>query len=227
MSCVIVGAGPGLSASAARRFAGAGLPVALIARNPGRLAELCGELAAQGQVAEPLAADAGDAGQLRAALAKAAELLGPPAVLVYNVFSPAGTAAAETDPEQVAETLRPNALGALVATQAVLPAMRRRGAGTIIFTSGALALRPFPGNAALSVGKAALRALGLMLAAELRPQGIGVTTVNVCMEMLPGAPNTERVADAYLRLYQAGADGWAPELTLTEAGQDGVYPGSV
>lgn len=222
-----MGAGPGLSASAARRFAGAGLPVALIARNPAALAPLCEELREAGPAAEALCADAGDAPALRAAIAKASALLGPPSVLIYNVFTAAGTAASDSDPAQIIASLWPNAMGALVAAQAVLPEMRERGDGTVIFTSGALALRPFPGNAALSVGKSALRALGLMLAADLKPHGIRVTTVNVCMEMLPGAPNTERVADAYLRLHESGPDGWAPELSLSESGEATAYPGSV
>lgn len=225
--CAIVGAGPGLSFSVARRFGSEGFAIGLVSRREESLAESSERLQAEDIRVAAAQADAGDFDRLRGALEEIGDRLGPPTVLVYNVFSPIGDAAVKSDPEQLLQTFRQNALGALVSAQAVAPSMAESGEGTILLTSGALALRPFPGNAALSVGKVSLRWLGLMLAADLKPSGIHVATANICMEMLPGAPNTLRMADIYWRLHSQQPHEWDAEVTVTEDGGPDRYPGSV
>jgi NAD(P)-dependent dehydrogenase (short-subunit alcohol dehydrogenase family) len=78
--CVIVGAGPGNGAAFAGRFAGAGHPVALLARDPSGLASLAAEIPGT----RAFACDATDATQVEAAFARIRAELGPVGVLVYN-----------------------------------------------------------------------------------------------------------------------------------------------
>ena len=77
---VVIGAGPGIGAAVARRFAREGMPIALIGRNPGKLAEM-------EEATAPvlrLAADAADETALRGALDAAAAEFGVPDAVVYN-----------------------------------------------------------------------------------------------------------------------------------------------
>ena len=80
----IIGAGPGLGAAAARAFGAHGFDLALIARNPERLGRLTDDLAGQGVAARGYAADVTDTDALTAALARAAEDLGPIEAVQYS-----------------------------------------------------------------------------------------------------------------------------------------------
>ncbi|MDE5987187.1 MAG: SDR family oxidoreductase [Prevotella sp.] len=77
-----------------------------------------------------------------------------------------------------------NFFGALNITQAVLPYMRERRQGRIIFTSSVAAVYAIPFQAFYSASKAALNSMALALANEVRPFGISVASV------LPGDVKT-------------------------------------
>jgi NAD(P)-dependent dehydrogenase (short-subunit alcohol dehydrogenase family) len=62
-------------------------------------------------------------------------------------------------------------------TQAVVPAMKERKAGAIVFVSSMSARRHQPGLGAYSATKAALLSLVVTLAQELGPDGIRVNSV--------------------------------------------------
>src|SRR4051812_49070215 len=76
---LIVGAGPGLSASLARLFAREGIQVALAARNPGKLDALCAETGARAY-----ACDAVKAEDVQRLYTQIERDLGAPDVVVYN-----------------------------------------------------------------------------------------------------------------------------------------------
>src|SRR5262245_33078358 len=98
----IFGAGSGLGAGLARRFAEEGYRIALIARRPDRLATT---LAADGIEAVAFPADLSDPAQARAAVDAVRERFGRIDVVSYQPL-PAGTAfvpAAELDAARLAE----------------------------------------------------------------------------------------------------------------------------
>jgi NAD(P)-dependent dehydrogenase (short-subunit alcohol dehydrogenase family) len=80
----VLGAGPGLGAAVARRFAGEGFAVAMIARREESLAEIRQDIEGDGGTALPVSADAADAGSVTAAFERRRSYLGDPEVLVYN-----------------------------------------------------------------------------------------------------------------------------------------------
>ena len=84
-TAIIVGVGPGIGLELARTFAGAGHPVAMLARDKAKLDGYAAELASTGPDIRGYAADAADPANLRAALRSAITELGAPDVLVYNV----------------------------------------------------------------------------------------------------------------------------------------------
>ncbi|NYJ73176.1 SDR family oxidoreductase [Allobranchiibius huperziae] len=140
----IVGAGPGIGASAARRFARGGYRVGLIARDRVRLAALVDELRAQGGDAAAVAADITQSSHLRAAIAELTQQLGEPDVLLFSALPDVSLIkpVLDTSAEDLAAASALTIGGAATAVDAVAPAMRRRAAGTLLFTTGSGALSP-------------------------------------------------------------------------------------
>ena len=210
--CTIVGAGPGVSLAVARRFGREGFRIALVARREEALAEYQAELAAAGVESFGFAADAGDARSLRRAFERITHQLGPTGVLVYNVAANAPGTPSTLDGERLVEAFRSNVVGALVASQQVIPQMRTAG-GTMLFTGGGLALNPWPQAAALAVGKAGLRNLVYSLGAELESLGIHVATVTIAGMVQPGTEfDPERIAEVYWQLHAEPRGQWQREI---------------
>jgi len=207
--------GPGVSLAVAKRFGREGFPIAMLARRPESLAEHGRALAAAGVSASAYAADAAEPASLSSALRRVAAEMGPVGVLVYN------TAAMHTNPllelgvEELVGSFRVNVVGALVAAQAVLPAMRAVGAGTILLTGGGFAMEPIPARAALGIGKAAIRNLAFSLFTECRPAGIHAATITI-WGVVDSAPqfSPERIAEAYWALHAQRPEAFEREVVI-------------
>lgn len=78
-NALIIGTGPGISASLARLLREAGLQVAIASRHPERLAPLAAET---GAIALPV--DASDAAQVERLFEQAEARIGAPEIVVYN-----------------------------------------------------------------------------------------------------------------------------------------------
>jgi short-subunit dehydrogenase len=212
-NATIIGVGPGIGESVARIFAQHGFSLALIARDQAKLEVLQNQLRQEGFGAQVFAADASDTLSLKAALGQVDGAFGTPDVLVYNVMSKtAAGAPLGIDPEQAVHDFRGNVLGALTAAQAVAPGMIARGSGTILFTGGGMALKPFKDYASLAIGKAGIRNLAFSLAQELNPKGIHVATVTVAGTVRPNssfAPDT--IAKHFWRLHAQEKEAWELE----------------
>ena len=199
---VIVGMGPGVSAAVARRFGREGFEVAAIARRADALAGRIDELAREGIAAVGEVADAADPTALAAALGRIAQARGPVDVLVYHAAAVRQAPPSALTPEQLAADLAVSVGGALAATRAVLPSMRSRGAGTLLYTGGGFAFEPMPALASLGAGKAALRNLAFSVHAELADTGVHAATVTICGMVRPGTPfDPGRIAEAYWTLH--------------------------
>lgn len=185
----LVGAGPGLGLAAARRFGAAGHPVALIARDAGRLAELTTALTRDGIRARAFPADVLDRAALGGALQDAADDLGPVGILQ---FSPVPRAdfmkpVLDTSAGDLETPLNFSVMGPVTAVNAVLPGMRALGRGTVLFVNGGSAVRPHPGRAGTSIAFAAESAYARMLHEALAPDGIHVAQLIVPGAIRPGS----------------------------------------
>ncbi|HEY9642787.1 MAG TPA: SDR family NAD(P)-dependent oxidoreductase [Coleofasciculaceae cyanobacterium] len=200
---VMVGMGDGIGLAVSRKFASQGFTIAMVARNQAKLQGYKDILATAGYSAHSFVADAGDAASLRAAIATIQAQLGNPEVLVYNVAIPTTTHVLNETIESLTHDFKANVAGALIATQAVLSAMKAQGTGTILFTGGGFSMYPSPDFASLSIGKAGIRSLAKMLAAALKPDGIRVGTITVCGLVNPDEPkyNPDRIAENYWNFY--------------------------
>ncbi|MEU6847864.1 SDR family oxidoreductase [Streptomyces sp. NPDC046716] len=191
-SIAIVGAGPGMGLAIARTFGSRGFDVALVARNPDKLADLTGRLDAEGMSAAAFPADVLDHEALTRAVEDAATRFGGIDVLEY---SPAGslasaplTAPSATAPSDVRWAMDLLLHGAIAATRAVLPAMREAGAGTLLYTNGAGSIDPVPMLGNLNAAQAALRNWVLGLHKELAGTGVKAAHVAIGAWVGPDGP---------------------------------------
>ena len=166
---VIIGAGPGIGTSVARRFAAAGMPLGLISRTEATVAAARAAVAATGVTVAGATADAGQDDQLTAALDALTGQLGVPAALIYNAGLIQRDRPGELSRERHFAAYAINVLGAMTAAVHLAPAMAQAGGGTIVITGGMP--EPDPAVTSLSLGKAGARALTKLLAAEYGPGG--------------------------------------------------------
>ncbi len=213
---IIIGYGSGVSGAVAEAFAGEGYPLALIARDAAKLDAAVSAFVARGINAQGFAADAGDAASLTNALDAIRGAHGDAEVLLYNAAYWRPGPVLDTTPESFDEDFRVCVTGALVAACALAPAMIAARRGTLLLTGGGLALYPSPQAPSLSVGKAGIRALALMLAEELAPKGIRVGTVTIAGQVEPGtAFAPEKIAEAFLLLHRGQPDPKTAEVVFT------------
>ncbi|WP_078884078.1 SDR family NAD(P)-dependent oxidoreductase [Streptomyces sp. NRRL S-340] len=217
---VVIGAGPGLGAAAARRFGREGHPVGLIARDAPRLERIAAGLTAARPTAGgpapagrppavfPLvptaAADVTDAKELAAALAALRGRLGPIEVVL---FSPRPSLdwikpVLDTTPSDVADALALSVVAATAAVGEVAPDMRRRGRGTLLFTTGGAAVQPHRDRAVSAIAYAAESAYVRLLHEALADDGVQAAQLTVVGPIGPGAHHEpDAVADELWRLH--------------------------
>src|SRR5947209_9544702 len=168
-TALIVGAGPGISASVARGLAAAGLKVGLAARNIEKLGPLAAEIRAQAFVV-----DATDPAAVVRLFDDADTRLGEPDVVVYNASARAHGPIAELDPEAVRKAVEISAFGGFLVIQQAARRMIPHGHGAILLTGASASVKGYPLSAAFAMGKFALRGLAQSAARELGPKGIHV-----------------------------------------------------
>lgn len=162
-SVLITGASKGVGRATAAELARRGHRVIATARDPRTLDDL--------DVALRLRLDVTDQASVDAAVKQAGEVdtLVSNAAVIFR-------AAVEASPLAEIERLyAQNTVGAVRVAQAVLPQMRERGAGRLLFVSSVGGRTVFPGNAAYAASKWALEAFAEALAMELAGFGVDVT----------------------------------------------------
>ena len=112
---VVLGVGPGLGAAVARRFAGEGFAVAMMARREESLGEIRQYIEGDGGTAIPLSADATDSDSVAAAFEEVRAELGDPEVLVYNAGAFQMGGVLEVSPARFDECFRANCAGLFLA----------------------------------------------------------------------------------------------------------------
>jgi NAD(P)-dependent dehydrogenase (short-subunit alcohol dehydrogenase family) len=206
---IIIGVGPGLGTSVARRAAREGLTVGLIAR---REATVDAALDALGEVdALAVTADVTDEAALRTALDEILDRFGVPELLVYNAALIRSDAVGELTAQQQLDAWAVNVVGAITAIAHLAPPMMLTGAGTIVLTGGMP--EPLPGQTSLSLGKAGIRALTALLAKAYGPAGIHVATVTIAGAVEAGtAFDPDAIAELYWRLHRQPVEAWEHEV---------------
>jgi len=227
-SAVILGVGPGLGAAAARRFAAAGLAVAIAARTADKLAPVVAEIERAGGRALAVPTDATSEASVTDLVAWAERDLGPLAVAVYNASGRVVKSLLDLSGAEVEDAWRRACLGGFFLGREAARRMVPRSAGTILFTGATAGMRGGANFAAFAIGKFGLRALAQSMARELGPKGIHVAHINIDGPINTGAQAarlaTERAADGlldpaaiaetYFQLHMQHRSAWTQELDV-------------
>ncbi|MCO5969474.1 SDR family NAD(P)-dependent oxidoreductase [Actinoallomurus soli] len=184
----VVGAGPGIGTSVARRFAREGHPVGLVARSRTRIDAVAGDLRAAGHRAAAATGDITDPGDVERALGDLTSALGTPEVVCFSPLPDIRLIrpVLDTTAVDVRDALALTVVGASAVVQAVLPDMLDRGTGTLLFTTGGAAVRPSPERAVSAVAYAGLVSYLDLLAQTLPQRGIHVGRVTIVGAVGPG-----------------------------------------
>ena len=179
---LVVGASSGIGRETAVLFAKEGARVMAAARRAERLRALKEEFPS----IETAVADASDAAAMERLAAETVSRLGPIDILVYNTGTNVKDRALTRLNTQIWDMmLATNLNGAYYITRAVLPAMRERKSGHIIFVASISGIVPDVSGAAYQAAKRGL--IGLAHAIRVEEREHGIRTCAVC----PGLVDTE------------------------------------
>jgi meso-butanediol dehydrogenase / (S,S)-butanediol dehydrogenase / diacetyl reductase len=177
---VVTGAGRGIGAETARRFAAEGAAVVVADINLASAEEVAASLS-NGTALE---ADVSSRDALRSVVAQVTEDLGGVDVWINNAMSCSETPFLELTPEEVQRDIAVTLMGPFFASQEVIPGMINRGGGVILNISSVNASAYF-GNEAYSAAKAGLESLTRSIAVQYGRHGIR------CNAVAPGSVATE------------------------------------
>jgi short-subunit dehydrogenase len=215
--CAIAGVGSGMGQAIARAFAKEGYNLALISRNPINMEPYKKQVEEVGRRATLHRGDVTDKGTMLSAFKEILEQAGLPDVVVYNVATMTMEKPSELTGQILIDTLPLNMFGALNTTASILPAMRKRGSGTLLFTGGGFAIEPSIERTSHSVGKAALRNWVYALHKELSPEQIHAATVTITRPIEAGtAYDPDLIAGLYVELNNQDPPNWAWEIIHKE-----------
>ena len=128
-------------------------------------------------------------------------------------------------PEQFEQSWRVNAYGAFLCARQVIPDMKARKSGSIVFIGATASRRGGPRSAAFAPAKAAQRSLAESMARSLWPAGIHVSLIVVdgvvdlprTRAMMPGKPDSffikpSGVAETAFHLTCQDPSAWSFEV---------------
>jgi NAD(P)-dependent dehydrogenase (short-subunit alcohol dehydrogenase family) len=235
---LIVGGGPGISASCARLFSQQGLKVAVAARDPQK--EALKSLERDFGIAL-ISCDASIPASVAAMFDEVSRTLGKPRLVIHNidgrprdVFRKSIT---EVDPAAVLATLTNATFSAFLVGQQAAKSMLSLESqdghrGTIVFTNASAALKGYPRSGAFAAASHGKAGLAQSMARELMPQGIHVAHVPIDAAIgweqadgtrahrLAGAAvddnlaHPDRIAEVYWQLHRQHRSTWAFEVVL-------------
>jgi 3-oxoacyl-[acyl-carrier protein] reductase len=210
--CVVTGASQGIGLETARRLAGEGAKVLLVARDEERVAAAADEVGG-----EWLAGDVTDPGCDERIIATCAEQMGGIDVLVNNAGTSYARPLDELTDADWHEQYELHVLAPMRLMRLAAPRMAERGWGRIVNVTSSAGKRPSLTNAAYSVTKAAQLSLSRVFADTWAAKGVLVNAV------APGPVSSPLwMADGGLAQQTADARGISREEAI--AVQEGKVP---
>lgn len=173
----VTGGNRGIGLAIAHAYGQRGARIALLARDEVELARAVDELKSAGVRAVSIRCDVTSETDCRGAVARILADLGEVDVLVNNAGVGLLAPIEELTSEVLLDVFAINVLGPLLLSRLVLPAMRARGHGQIVFVSSVVGMRALPGLGGYAATKAGLNAIADALRGELRATGVDVITV--------------------------------------------------
>ena len=219
-TALIVGTGPGISASVARALAASGIRVAVAARDAAKLAPLADEIGA-----EAFAVDATDPAAVARLFDDVEARIDVPEIVLYNASGRTRGPIVDLDPEEVRRAIEVSAFGGFLVTQQAAKRLLPRGAGAILLTGATASVKGFANSSAFAIGKFGLRGLAQSAARELAPKGIhvahfvidgGVRSANRPdpAERPDSTLDPDAIAQSYLAVLAQPRSAWSWEIEV-------------
>jgi len=227
---LVVGASSGIGRAIAIQFAREGATVMASARRQDRLQDLQDELAEENIDIGISTADASNVAAMEELVARTVEEFEKIDILVYaSGTNTPDRAMAKLSTKSWDEVITVNLNGAYYATRAVLPAMRERRSGHLIYIASISGLVPDLSGAAYQASKRGM--VGMAHAIRVEEKENGIRTCVICPglvdteilekrpvkpppEMLANALQSDDVAEAVLFVAKLPPRAAVPELQL-------------
>jgi NAD(P)-dependent dehydrogenase (short-subunit alcohol dehydrogenase family) len=197
---VVTGAGSGLGRGSALALARAGASVVMNDVDAGGLRESEAAILAAGGIAVAQVGDVRRTADVVALVARAVTEFGGLDVMHANAGVERYVELEHTDEEDMDLLLDVDLKGALLCAQHAISAMRRRGGGSIVFTSSVQATHSLPGCVVYAAAKAGVIAAARTLALEVGGDGIRVNAIS------PGTIDTPMLTRDLADMDVAGAE---------------------
>ncbi len=173
VACV-TGASSGLGRRAAAVLAAAGARVVGVARRAEALTEMKDEI---GEAADAVVADVADRSKIEETVEQIGSKFGPPDIVIHAAGVNTREAADDVSPEGWDTTLALNLSAPFFLSQAMVPAMKKRGWGRIVNFASLQTTRAFPGGIAYGATKAGIGQLTRAMAEAWSPHGITANAI--------------------------------------------------
>ncbi len=198
---LVTGAASGIGRAVAEALATEGAALLLVDVDPRGARETLDRIQARGGQARVHRADVRRPEEVRAAVTAAITAFGGLDILHSNVGIDYYRPLDETPEEDVDLIVQTNLRSMILFARAAIPEMKRRGGGSIVFTSSVQALIGPPNSSLYAACKAALLGFARTLSLEVGPHRIRVNCV------LPGTIDTRMLQAALtaMNLEQRGA----------------------
>jgi NAD(P)-dependent dehydrogenase (short-subunit alcohol dehydrogenase family) len=208
---LITGATSGIGRATARRFAGPGVNIALVARGDDGLQAARAEVERAGGRALVLPTDVAEADAVDAAATAAEEAFGPIDIWINNAMATVFAYLWDVSPDEFRRANEVTYFGSIWGMQAALKRMRPRDRGTIVQVGSALAFRGVPLQAPYCGAKHGIQGVFESLRTELRHTGSKVHLTGV---HLPGVntPQFEHARDKLDEVSMPVAPVYQPEI---------------
>jgi len=209
---LVLGAGPGLGLSVARRFGREGYAVALAGQTAESMQPLVDTLAEEGIAGSALGIELTDPQAVTEAVRSVGESAGRIDVLHFNPSAWREKDPLELTVEELFEDLALGVAPLLPAIQAARPFMSE--GARVLVTGSAAADKPWHKAASLGVQKAGVRNLVTSLDATLEPLGIRAVAVQINGVLDKEGPfSPPEVAEAMYAAVTRPNDGWTPHVS--------------
>jgi NAD(P)-dependent dehydrogenase (short-subunit alcohol dehydrogenase family) len=174
---IVTGAGQGVGAATAQRFAAEGAAVTCVDVNGQTVAGTAEAIREQGGSALAVTADVSTAEGNGLMVAETVSAFGGLDVLHANAAVQVMARIEDTSAEDWDRVHATNLRGVFLGIKACLPALRARGGGSIVITASLLGIVGDPDLPAYGAAKGGLRAMCRSLATSLGPDNIRVNTI--------------------------------------------------
>ncbi len=230
---LITGASQGIGAEIAKTFArelGAGVRLALVARNAANLTKVAQACAKHGAGAETFVCDVSNEASVAGMAVDVLKRFKAVDVLINNAGKFAPTAFLSMNADDFDGLINANLRSLFLVSRALVPGMVKRGRGHVFNMSSIAGLQAYPGGAGYCAAKFGVTGLSKVMREELKPTGVRVTTVYPGATVSPSWDGsgveaarmmpTADVARAFFDIYRLSRHTVVEEIVLRPQGGD-------